>query len=738
MGSTKSILTNLGETLASRPDQFSFLSAALIEAPYSTIFSLQGGARKLPDPSKILRPVFGVEPIMFKSLRYIKTEKSNSSGYVYGVNGEQRVRLVGSWSMDNSNLGPHALSSVIGDYVEVTFYGTGLNLLLFQDGTARDFRVSIDGGAEGSNIYTTVSANVLNGRNLSINNHVNIANNLTLGTHTVKIRQNTGSVNFRIYGVEIINNSSSIQIPQGEAFVAGRKYTNGALSSISYNSGFDGNPVLNGRGGHVVEYMTPDGNIGKVIQQTNSSTQYLASADHTNEESIHITNWRDFSAQRSDDVASGTGNKYFTQEDNVTTMNFQGLAFGSDTGTVGVNGSGDYMNITFVGTGIDLVQNELPSTFTGTQEIVVNGTQIFNGNLGTIINRGVWKVVSGLPFGTHVLRYRKTAAGSGLAISDIIVYGPKKPTIPTNAIELQDYFLMADFDGSTITGTSVDSNIQMPVGVISKSLTREVTLVGANWSGAPAASYPNFGYNVTTLTANSQPYIFEFWGTGFVVHQNTHAGLTYDFSVSVDGALNASGLARSNASNLGGGSYRAASGPSGNEPVRIQFTGLTLGWHRVSIQRTGGSGNFSIPAFHIITPVYSPGIRNPQRSMGMGLPSVQDISDDDLNLGKAKAWVQFSGSSTPNIYSSHNVAGVLRNSTGDFTIFFKKSFKSDQYITLGSGEHNGGVGSNVTVAFTQRRSNSVKALLLRVDAGGAADSGTPVSLAFFGELEDEE
>lgn len=79
MGSTKSVLSNIGEALGSKAAEFTFLNPPLIEAPFTTITDLSGNPRKLPDPSRTLKPVMGIERIQVRHA-IVSTKEKGPNG----------------------------------------------------------------------------------------------------------------------------------------------------------------------------------------------------------------------------------------------------------------------------------------------------------------------------------------------------------------------------------------------------------------------------------------------------------------------------------------------------------------------------------------------------------------------------------------------------------------------------------------------------------------------------------
>ena len=58
------------------------------------------------------------------------------------------VRFAGNWTVFNDGYGVYIQTADQNNYVEIVFYGTGLNLLYVANGSY-DTRATIDGGSEG-------------------------------------------------------------------------------------------------------------------------------------------------------------------------------------------------------------------------------------------------------------------------------------------------------------------------------------------------------------------------------------------------------------------------------------------------------------------------------------------------------------------------------------------------------------------------------------------------------------
>ena len=72
---------------------------------------------------------------------------------------------------------------------------------------------------------------------------------------------------------------------------------------------------------------------------------------------------------------------------------------------------------------------------------------------------------------------------------------------------------------------------------------------------------------------------------------------------------------------------------------------------------------------------------------------------EEIEQGRAKAWVSFSGSGTPSINDDFNVSSITDNGTGQFTVNFTSSMANNDYACLittqaGLSAYGFGTGDN--------------------------------------------
>lgn len=597
-------LQSIDEALALTGGTFTRLPK--IAVPFTTIVN----RAQCVDPANDHQPRFGISRFMTQQIQEVQGESGPNGERVWKPINDQmdQVRFVGAWTSNNSSSGQFVYSPGTNttDYIEITFFGTGLNILS-NDGN-EDLRATIDGGSEGSNFFVNQSS-VIYARNYSSNSIIPAVSGLTLGTHTVKIRVSSAS-DVLFFGFEVLNTATTLQLVPGSSYVGGRKVTKSALSTDSYNSNFESGS-LGTKGGHVVVYQKPDGTIKKAVNPADATALYLTSATHTNESVIRSLSFREFGAGRADDFslltpASNIG-AAFTLDDGTTTLvssSAQTMTAGGLDALLIVTVSGT-ITITFTGTGLDILRADNGSG-TETYTVVIDG--VSQGNLNTTgsTTARVEKICSGLPYGSHTVMFTKTSgAFYAVGFCKFIVYGTSKPAVPTGSVELADYYVMGNYVANATAGAT-----PIAQGVLRKYGTREFVYAGSGWSIAP--DFADMSGLVATTSATGDAWTYVFFGTGFE-HRWFQGGgaVTPNATYTVDGSSNLSAFTTSIYAN--GLTFTASTGTIGGtgsgtvQGAGIQVSGLSLGFHKVTFTRNAGNTNtFTNDAFDIITPIHSP------------------------------------------------------------------------------------------------------------------------------------
>lgn len=585
----------------------------------------------LIDPSQDLGVRFGVNRIQTQQLYRIQDEVGPNDEPVYGLVNDRfgQIRLIGNeWFDSNDENGTIIRdTSSFDDFLEITFYGTGLNWLAFlQSGTTRNFDISVDGAP--TNTVSIVGSPVLQSRNYTVNQVINLVSGLTLGVHTVKISQdlaNDFGGLFFFSGFEILNERTDLLIPKGSYFNDGKLLRLTSEQNTAFDSGFTNEYGTPGtKGGCVSVYLTENGLIKKDIQWTDVTALYLANTDHSNEEIISNHNFREFGAGRGDDFSTltSTSDRAFTLSDGTTTLLCDDCS--SQNEALVHSTVGDFFTITFVGTGLDILRRDNNDVVSSQDNrVYIDGVDVGSAGSDGSTQERIEKICSGLPYGTHTVKIQMadTAAYSYGARS-FIIYGPKKPEIEDSSVELSSYYLMADFAANATQSAETISN-----GVIRKASNREMFFSGT-WSQSTIDVTSIGGLEIQTTTPAS--YVeYTFFGTGFDFRWND-GNFTLQFTL--DGSTDFSGFTTSHYTNSTAtftpatGAMTAGDATGLNQGLVV--SGLTLGVHtiRVAMPSTGGQA-FRPFAFDVITPLHFPKNNGPfviQNNLRIGSQSVGD------------------------------------------------------------------------------------------------------------------
>lgn len=630
-------LTDVGNQI----EELDFVSIPKIAVPFTTITD----RAQIPDLSQDLSVNFGVNRIPVGQIAKLENEFGPNGQSVFKLVNDRLdvIRFVGSWSSQAVTGGVQAGTLVQNDYVEITFYGTGLNILTNVNTTFFDLRPSIDGGAEGANVMPNASP-VLNSRNVTVLTVVPVASNLALGVHTIRLRNN-GTAGQNIQSIEILNETQNIRVRPGLQLVKGKRRTLSVEDLETFNSGFE-TGTLGTRGGRVVVYHKADGTIGKAVTPTDVAQLNLAAASHANEEVARVYNWREFGANRADDfstVAGSSTDRAFTLDDGTTTLTGATIAINGASGGVAlaIIGTGS-ITFTFVGTGLDVVRSDDAATI-DVHTITVDGVNIGSlAAIGTANLVRTTRIVSGLPYGTHTVRITRSAGSNGIGIRDFIVYQPKTPQIPATAKGIAAYNLMANFVANATAG-----ELRMSTGVLRKAAVREFTYV--NGTGGTSDWAINNGFTVYTAGMNLETnrqnaYVeYTFFGTGFdfrfISASNRSANITVSLQALTSGgslvaatttnfpslvsSVYGTGVAFNNSTGVLDQLDAAQTNGSG-----LVISGLPLGTYKVRFNNNTASAIIDINSLDIITPIHSSESSLPTsilNTLSVGSNAIQDL-----------------------------------------------------------------------------------------------------------------
>jgi hypothetical protein len=107
------------------------------------------------------------------------------------------------------------------------------------------------------------------------------------------------------------------------------------------------------------------------------------------------------------------------------------------------------------------------------------------------------------------------------------------------------------------------------------------------------------------------------------------------------------------------------------------------------------------------------------------------FSTQNAYKGIAKAWVNFSGSSTPTINNSFNVSSVTYITTGQYTINFTTAMPNANYVVSGSSYY---ASTSNTLGFCINAGSAptTSAVSISVFSGGSLTNSTSVTALVIG------
>lgn len=591
-------------TLLSKLGQPYVDESATISAPYTTVVN----RAKIPDLTNDFKLITPSDRIYIQEV-YQQFKESGASGQnVFSPVGDTRnlVRFIGTWSNSISSTGMRVESSTVNDLVEITFYGTGLNLLIY-GGVSTDLRLSVDGGSYGGSSIIATNSNVLNGGLHAPYTILPVTSGLSLGIHTVSLKVNSAAA-LPVAGYEVLNESTTLRLNPGIAYKNGVKIRSTAAQTFAYNTGVTGT-----RGGRMLIGVDSTGTITRAFTAVDATTKYLTNTDHTNEEMLRSFYPREFGGADSTgaDFSFGSGGaRRFNLDDASTTLMGSGTSGASVLAVNGVqsvvhDGTGDYITIYFTGTGLDIsrsddVANTTPST---TWQVYVDGvSQGYLNNVGSLAFR-TEKIVSGLPYGKHTVTIlRNSGATHSMGIQAFHVYQPIKPALSSDSVEIAEYCVVADysFTASTFGTTSYPDYAATSQGVLGKTARREFNYAGT-WTSVASSGYA-YGYRLTSSTVSDYVEL-TFMGTG-VEFLSTYT-TSGSWTVKIDGVAYTG--AATVATGNGSGTWTPGTSTwamTGTRGARLSITGLTYGKHTVRLTIAAASGALQFQGYEIITPMH--------------------------------------------------------------------------------------------------------------------------------------
>ncbi len=784
MAKTKVQAQSVADTMASGLPEIIAVEPHWITVTGSSIRDLQGNLRKVPDPTKDGRVRIGIERVLFTNLKLIHEEVAFNNRIVYGPdNDDPRFRFFGFYRADAYSQGTtiEAAAAVNDAWIEVAFYGTGLNILTPNNATAgRTIEAFIDGVSQG-NIMPLYS-NLLSTDWINTHN-VHKVNTTTLaqGFHVALIKKQDITAAFNVYGFEILNEVPDIQVWPSTFYTNGVSFHRTAMETTPYDSDFDGNPVLTDRGGRVLIYQMPDGTIGKAIQQpdvtprgftgTVGSHSLLGTfdgtpANHANEELLKVVNPRQYGLNNGNDfttLSTSSSDRSWHLNDGTFLLNANDIAYNAGLGGayygLDITAATDFLEIHFVGTGLDILNLRGQGNPLDTWRFYIDGYQV---NVANSLPAGHVKICSGLPFGTHVVRIQKVVDASGAIFGDILVYVPKKPTIPTGAKIIGEYYLMADYARiDNPDNTAVSLNQKVSRGVVRKTCLKEMHMFGSWATGRDVNNYTT-GWYIYTSTLNNYAEL-TFYGTGMELRFMGYNTRSNNIEVRLNGALldnthpyaGTAKVSTTSAPNTqivygspgvyGVQNLSAVTTAKLNQDITTATNtaacfavyDLPLGRHTIRFTNKHSGGQMMISAMEVIQPIYfiDTDTGNQTIKSYIDYSTVKKKNSvERLGYANAKAWCTYD-EFTNTIIESYNIAGVTYIGGAISRFVFLKKFKRPPAVLCSSQDAQTIISDTIIGVDYDKFRSCVD--ILTTSSDGTANASAVKCIAVFGELEEE-
>ena len=111
----------------------------------------------------------------------------------------------------------------------------------------------------------------------------------------------------------------------------------------------------------------------------------------------------------------------------------------------------------------------------------------------------------------------------------------------------------------------------------------------------------------------------------------------------------------------------------------------------------------------------------------------------EIESGRAKAWIKFSGDTTGAILGSYGISTISNPNTGEYTITFSTAFANTNYavVACSSGDpsiHRAiGVIDGGSSGASETTTTSVGMNNFSTSAGGSHEGSLEIGVAFFGD-----
>jgi len=103
----------------------------------------------------------------------------------------------------------------------------------------------------------------------------------------------------------------------------------------------------------------------------------------------------------------------------------------------------------------------------------------------------------------------------------------------------------------------------------------------------------------------------------------------------------------------------------------------------------------------------------------------------EIASGRAKAWVNFNGTSTVAIRANFNVNSITDNAIGHYTVNFSTAFTDTNFVVIGTGSQSGVAFGAYLVDFTPEYARTTTSVRVWTGAYNALQDTQHTNVAIF-------
>ena len=106
---------------------------------------------------------------------------------------------------------------------------------------------------------------------------------------------------------------------------------------------------------------------------------------------------------------------------------------------------------------------------------------------------------------------------------------------------------------------------------------------------------------------------------------------------------------------------------------------------------------------------------------------------EQINKGRAKAWIKFNGNTTSAIIASYGISSISNPDTAEYIITFSTAFANANYVITTSVSGSPAIHRGIGVVEGAQTTTSCRLNIFSTSAGGDKEDTEENGVAFFGD-----